>query len=169
MTRSQSAGGTLGAVARPAQAAVQMGPRSRPQARGDEWFVWVLALASVAVPGIVLVCVDSIPKDALAWHQVSVSVDRGDFLIPAMALCVETVRRWWQDVHLRRMGAIRVVATFVCALTSLVCLIATTTAASLPVTPQTGSSIAVITCSCLVVGVAFGTAAVRASGDEVDE
>lgn len=154
-------------VAPQAQVSAQVRSRSRPRAKGDDWFVWLLALASLAVPAIVLVCVDSIPKDALAWHEMSVSVDRGDFLIPGMALCVETTRRWWRDVDHTRMRAIRVLATCVCTATGLVCVIATTTAASLPVTPQTGSSVAVITCSCLVVGVAFGTVAVGASGSEV--
>jgi hypothetical protein len=157
--------GTAVQVASQAQVSASVRTLSRSNARGDDWFTWVLALASLAVPAVVLVCVDSIPKDAVAWHDVSVSVDRGDFLIPAMALCVETIRRLWRDVDARRMKAIRVFATFVCAATGLVCVIATTTAASLPVTSQTGSSIAVITCSCLVVGVAFGTVAVGASGD----
>jgi hypothetical protein len=70
---------------------LQARPGSRSRAGGADWFVWSLALASIMVPIIVLVCVGSIPRDTLAWHEVSVSVDRGDFLIPAMALCVETV------------------------------------------------------------------------------
>jgi hypothetical protein len=115
------------------------------------------------VPAIVLVCVDSIPKDALAWHLVAVSVDRGDFLIPAMALCVEAVRRWWRDVDPLRMKAFRLLSTVSCATASLICVIATTTAASLPLTSQAGSSIATITGSCVVVGTSFGTAAVTAS------
>lgn len=151
-------------VASQAQVSASAKAVSRSGAKRDDWFTWVLALAALAVPAVVLVCVDSIPKDAVAWHEVSVSVDRGDFLIPAMALCVETIRRWWRDVDASRMRAIRIFATFVCAATGLVSVIATTTAASLPVTSQTGSSIAVITCSCLVVGVTFGTVAVGASG-----
>jgi hypothetical protein len=138
---------------------------SRPRANGDDWFVWLLALTSLAVPTIVLVCVDSIPKDALAWHLVGVSVDRGDFLIPGMALCLEAIRRWWRDVSPGQMKALRLLSTVSCAAASLVCVIATTTAASLPITSQAGSSIATITCSCLVVGVSFGTAGLTASGE----
>jgi hypothetical protein len=148
---------------------VQVTTKTNRRVSGDDWFVWVLALASIAVPVIVLVCVDSIPKDAFAWHGMSTSIHRGDFLIPATALCVETIRRWWRDVDLNRMKAVRLVATFICAATGLVCVIAMTTAASLPVTAQIGSSIAVITCSCLVVGVTFGTLAVSASGSEVGQ
>jgi hypothetical protein len=133
------------------------------RSRKDDWFVWLLALASLIVPAIVLVCVDSIPRDALAWHAVRVSIGRGDFLIPAMALCVETIRRWWRDVDSERWLGPRLLATAVSSLSSLVCIIAMTTAASLPVTPQTASSVAVITVSTLVIGIAFGTAAVAVS------
>jgi hypothetical protein len=158
--------GTASEVALRKTASVEQVTSSHARAKGDDWFVWVLALASLAVPAIILVCVDSIPKDTIAWHEVNVSVDRGDFLIPIMALCVETIRRWWRDVELQHMRSARVLATFFCAAASLICLIATTTAASLPVTPQTGSSIATITCSCLVIGISFGTAAVSASQEK---
>jgi hypothetical protein len=136
---------------------------SRPRRRADGWFVWLLALASLAVPVIILVCVDSIPKGALVWHAVNVSIGRGDFLIPAMALCVESIRRWWRDVDAANWRGARLLATFVCATSGLVCVIAMTTAATLPVTPQTGNSVAVITSATLVVGVAFGSLAVGAT------
>lgn len=156
----------MGAVIRLAGEAKAAGPgMSSPTpprlANGDHWFIWVLALAALAVPVIVLLCVDSIPKDTFAWHDVAVSIDRGDFLIPVMALCVETVRRWWREVEAQRsFKAVRILATFACSAAGLVCVIATTTAASVALSVDTGRSITMITGACLVPAVAFGTLAV---------
>jgi hypothetical protein len=138
---------------------------ARSRQAADEWFVWFLALSSLAVPCIVLLCVESIPRDTVVWHSVRVSIDRGDFLVSALALCVETIRRWWRDVHpTRSLRFIRAFATVACVIASLISIVTMTDAASLPVTSQTGESVTVITCSCLVVGVIFGTFAVAASG-----
>lgn len=135
----------------------------------DDWFVWLLALGYAAVPAVVLVCVASIPKDELAWHAVYVSIGRGDFLIPAMALSIETIRRLWQNMRSPGWKTARLLATVVCSATALVCIIAMTTAASMPVTVQTGSSLAVITSSSLAVGVVLGTVAVSASRREANK
>jgi hypothetical protein len=134
----------------------------------DQWFVWLLALGALAVPVIVLVCADSIPKDTLAWHEVYVSVERGDFLVPVMILCAETVRRWWREVRVGPvLKCVRIIATFLCTVAALVCVVATTTAASVAVTAQSGRSIGVITASCLIVALVFGTLAVGVSAGKV--
>ena len=34
-------------------------------------------------------------KAGFAWSGVNVATRRGDFLVPVLILCVESVRRWW--------------------------------------------------------------------------
>jgi uncharacterized membrane protein len=109
----------------------------------------------------VLLVVYSIPKDSLAWHAVSISIERGDFLIPVLILCLDAIRRWWFDVRCGRvLSAIRIVATILCVFAAIVCLVATTAAANEAVTSASGRSITVITWWCLAVGFTFGTLAV---------
>jgi hypothetical protein len=103
----------------------------------------------------------------LAWHEVDVAVQRGDFLVPVMILCAETVRRWWREVEPGMiLKVFRVLATIACTAAAFVCVVATTTAASVAITAQTGRSIATITASCLVVAVIFGTMAVAATASK---
>jgi hypothetical protein len=132
---------------------------------GDVWFVWLLAIGAIAIPVIVLVCVSSIPRDTLAWHAVSVSMQRGDFLVPVMLLCAETIRRWWREVKAGRaiLRYVRTVATLACGTAAFICVVAMTTAATIPITPRTGNSIAEITAGGLMVALLLGTAAVSAS------
>lgn len=149
----------------PEQASAELLPERHGLARGDHWFVWLLALGTVAVPIVVLVCADSIPRDRLVWHQAGVAVQRGDFLVPVMVLCAETVRRWWREVEPGTiLKILRILATVACTAAAFVCVVATTTAASGAITPQTGRSITTITAGCLVVVVVFGTMAVAAAG-----
>jgi hypothetical protein len=150
LTRSEQAGSRTG--------------RSRVHGAGDHWLAWVIALAAIAVPVIVLVVVDWIPGHAGAWHGVNVSVQRGDFLVPVMILCAETIRRWWRDVPTGPIVKwMRIAATLVCALAVLVCLVATVAAAIAPITKASGSSIGEITLYCVIVAIIFGTLAVVAS------
>ena len=142
-----------------------MQARTSPKATGDLWLLWLLALASITAPVIVLLVVYSIPKGNLSWSGVYVSVKRGDFLIPVMLLCVETVRCWWREAKRgsRFRHFVRILATTACAAASLVCVCATTIATHVKVTSETGHSIATITVGCLSVALVFGTAAVWVS------
>ena len=138
--------------------------------RADNWFVWLLELAAIAVPVLVLLCADSIPKDHVTWAKVAVSVDRGDFLVPVLILCVDTVRRWWHEARHRLIFKIvRWVATIGCSAAAIVCLIAMTTAANVKVTAETGRSITIITEWWMAAAIAFGTAGVISSNREVDD
>jgi len=161
----------------PTSAAPALGLRTETSATGndltpatkDYWMPWLIALCAIVLPGLVLVLADSIPRDTLVLTEVKVSVQRGDFLIPVLILCLDTIRRWWREVEqLRFLKTIRGTATFMCGAAALVCLIATTTAATVAVTPDTGKSITNITVACLVVAVAFGTLAVAASKGTVN-
>jgi hypothetical protein len=135
---------------------------------GDHWVTWMITLAAIVLPVVVLLVSDSIPKAAVTWTEVNVALQRGDFLIPVLILCLEAIRRWWRDVECGFvLGVIRLVATGLCGAAVVVCLIATTTAATVAVTSQTGRSIAAITGSCFVVAVAFGTLAVMVSKGKV--
>lgn len=128
-------------------------------------------LAAIAVPVIVLLCADSIPKDNISWGDVEISMQRGDFLVPVMLLCVETIRRWWRDVECGRfLKFIRYVATALCMAAVTVCLIATTTAVELQqLSPASGKSLTTITVACLVISISFGTLAVAAATGKVSE
>jgi hypothetical protein len=153
------------------QGAVTAPPEDRPlkEARADHWLAWIIGLAAIAVPVVVLLCTDSIPKDKISWGDVDISMQRGDFLVPAMLLCVETIRRWWRDVECRRfLKFIRHIATALCIAAIVVCLIATTTAATLAqLSPASGRSLTTITVGCLVISVSFGTLAVASATGKV--
>jgi hypothetical protein len=144
--------------------------RPRTIAIGDHWVTWLITLCAILLPIVVLLVANSIPKATLTWTEVNVSIQRGDFLIPVLILCLEATRRWWRDVQCGLLlGVIRLVATVLCGAAVVVCLIATTTAATVAVTSETGRSIAVITGSCFVVALAFGTLAVVVSKGKVSD
>ena len=131
---------------------------------GDSWFVWLLALAAIIVPAIVLLCVGSIPLDRLTAGDLSTAAKRGDFLVPVLILCVETIRRWCREVHCGRvLQFVRVLAVTSCGLAGSICFSATVIAAKVEVTPAVGESLTTITWWCLVVALLFGTWAVSAS------
>jgi len=132
------------------------------EARHDHWIGWLLTLAAVALPVVVLLAADSIPRATLAWHYVALSVQRGDFLIPVLILCAEGIRRWWREVNCKTAALrfIRFLATAVCGACIVICLISTAIATSLNVTADIGKSVTTITGVCFVAALAFGTSAV---------
>jgi hypothetical protein len=131
---------------------------------GDPWSVWLLALAAIMVPVVVLLCVGSIPVDRVAVGDLSTAARRGDFLVPVLILCAETIRRWCRDVHCGRiLRFVRIFAVTTCGLAGSICFSATVIAAKVDITPAVGASLITITWWCLVVALVFGTWAVAAS------
>jgi hypothetical protein len=130
----------------------------------DPWSVWLLALAAIIVPVIVLLCVGSIPVDRVAVGSLSTAARRGDFLVPVLILCAETIRRWCREVRCGRiLRFVRILAVASCGLAGSICFSATVIAAKVDVTPAIGASLITITWWCLVVALVFGTWAVAAS------
>jgi hypothetical protein len=148
------------AANKPSKAAKEPSKRA-----GDLWLLWLLALGSIAAPVIVLLCAYSIPKGNVSWQGVYIAVKRGEFLLPVMFLCVETVRCWWREAGRgsRLRHFIRTLATGTCVVASLVCVCATTIGTLVPVTAETGHSIATVTVGCFCVALVFGTVAVWVS------
>jgi hypothetical protein len=138
-------------------------PDGRPM--GDRWLVWILAIVSIAAPVILLLCAYSIPKADMSWYGVLLAVRRGNFLMPAMLLCAETVRCWWSEAKVKRRswGWVRITATFTCTVAVVICISATTIASLVPAKPEVGLSITIITSGSLSAALVFGTAAVWVS------
>jgi fumarate reductase subunit D len=134
----------------------------RNGAEPDQWLEWLLPVVAVMLPVIVLLVAYSIPEGKISGHDVDVSMGRGDFLIPVLILCVEAIRRWWQNVDCktRTLRWSRTAVTMICSLSALVALIATTTAASIAISAKAGHFISVITVLSFVIAFSFGTAAV---------
>ena len=131
---------------------------------GDAWFVWLLALAAIILPAIVLLCVGSIPLDRVTTGDLSTAARRGDFLVPVLILCVETIRRWCRDVHCGRiLRYVRITAVAACGLAGSICFSATVIATKTEITPAVGESLTTITWWCLVTALLFGTWGVAAS------
>jgi hypothetical protein len=138
--------------------------RIRP---GDPWFVWLLALAAIALPVVVLLCVGSIPLDRVTWVDVGTAAKRGDFLVPVLILCAETIRRWCREVKCGHfLIVVRIFAVGMCGLAGAICFSATVIAANVEVTRAGGDSLVTITWWCLVAAFVFGTWAVAVSGGE---
>jgi hypothetical protein len=144
---------------------------------GEHWASWLVALSAIAVPVFVLLAWYSMAKANLVWSGVNVATRRGDFLVPVLILCVESVRRWWSlddhtqsrrlrlrgDGHTVSMRLVRCSALTGSFIAGVLCFIATIYAASQPVTAESGDSIIVITGTCFVAGFAFGTLVLRFS------
>jgi hypothetical protein len=130
----------------------------------DHWLDWLLALAAIAVPVIVLFCAASIPKDSPIWSQVAIAIRRGEFLVPVLILSLDTTRRWLKEVKCGPLlRIVKFVACVLCIASSFICLVATSQAASLAITADSGKAIEQITMTCIAVPVTFGTFAVSAS------
>jgi hypothetical protein len=138
---------------------------------GEHWASWFVALSAIAVPAFVLIAWYSMAKAGLAWSGVDVATRRGDFLVPVLILCVESVRRWWSLDHQTQsrrlklkiaghtvaMSLVRRSAMTGSFVAAVLCFIATVYAASQPVTSPSGFSIIVITVTCMAAGFTFGT------------
>jgi hypothetical protein len=145
------------------------GPKEagEPGRKEDHWLVWLLALAAVAIPVVVLFSAASIPKDSLIWSQVATAMQRGDFLVPVLILSLDTMRRWLREVECGKfLRIIKPIACVLCVGTAFICLVATSQAANLAITADAGKAIEQITMMCMIVPVSFGTFAVSISGQE---
>jgi hypothetical protein len=135
----------------------------------DRWLDWLLPILAILLPVIVLLVTYSIPRDAVVGHEVGVSMQRGDFLVPVFILCVEAIRRWWRNVKCGRMlKMMRLGVTVICGMAATVSLIATTTAASISISTASGRSISTITVSCFIVAATFSTLAFGISLSKAD-
>jgi hypothetical protein len=125
------------------------------------WLHWSITMGSIALPVVVLLVVSFIPHDSLRWHSVSIAIQRGDFLIPVLIMCLDAIRRWWFDVQCGRVRfVVRLVATVLCTMAAIICLIATTASVHDRLTAPSGRAITSITLWCMGVAVLFGTLAV---------
>jgi hypothetical protein len=145
---------------------------------GESSISWLVTLAAIGLPVFVLVVWYSIQSADLSWHRLDTSIERGDFLVPVLILCVESLRRWWTlgprertrrirlkvGQHTVAMEHVRRTALTACVIGALLTFVATIYAASQPLTPKSGDSIVVITTACFAVAFSFGTMVIRFSG-----
>jgi hypothetical protein len=126
---------------------------------------WVIAICAIALQILALVVVRYVLTYTLRTSAFTVAVRRGDLLIPALILCVETMRRWCFDVKKGRwfLITVRILACLICGALFLIAWAALAIAATVAVTPDTGDAITAITVGCLVAALVFGTWAVIAS------
>ena len=144
---------------------------------GEHWASWLVTLSAIVVPVFVLFGWYLIANPDLIMSGVNAATRRGDFLVPVLILCVESIRRWWclNDLTQSRrlklkirgrtvsMSHLRRMAITGCLAAAALCFIATVYAASQPVTQESGLSIIVITVTCFAAGFAFGTLVLRFS------
>jgi hypothetical protein len=129
----------------------------------DAWLIWSIAVIAIGLPTLFLICVGSVPVDRLDYVDLHVAAGRGEFLVPILIMCAESIRRWTREVKGGlRIIALKVIACLCCALAGTVCMTAAIISAMAAATPTTGRSLTTITLACVTVGVIFGTAGVIA-------
>jgi hypothetical protein len=129
----------------------------------EHWWPWVLSLVAIALPIVFLLAWYSIDNFAFTWQQVNTSVRRGEFIVPVLILCLETIRRWcWVIKGGKAITVARIAGSSLCILAAFLCLVAMNFVAKNPdkMPVKTGDSIALITISTFVIAAAFGTYAV---------
>ena len=137
---------------------------------GDKWLEWFLPVLAIALPAFFLILIPFIQKHITTWGEVDLSAQRGDYLIPVLILCAETVRRWCRVVKCRGrlMRTVRFTAVSVCAIALVVCFASAVVAVEFSPTPASGRSLVTITSWCLIPSFVFGTFAVAAPQRERD-
>lgn len=135
---------------------------------GEGWLEWVLPVLAIALPAFFLILIPFIRKNIMTWGEVDLSAQRGEYLIPVLILCAETVRRWCLDVKCRGrlMRAARFAAVSVCAIALVICFVGAVVAVEYDPTPASSRSIVTITAWCLIPSFVFGTCAVMLSQRE---
>lgn len=136
----------------------------------DAWLIWSIAVIAIGFPVFVLICVSSIPVDELDCASLRIAASHGEFLVPILIMCAESIRRWVREVKTKAssyMTAFKAIACLMCASAGAVCMTAaiisaTTSAATTKAMQMTGQSITEITLACVIVGLIFGTAGVIA-------
>jgi hypothetical protein len=127
----------------------------------DAWLIWSIAVIAIGFPALFLICVSSIPAGKLDFADLHVAVGRGEFLVPVLIMCAESIRRWTREVKGGlRVLVFQIIAGVGCALAGIVCMTAAIISAMAAATPMTGRSLTTITVACIVVGGMFGTAGV---------
>jgi hypothetical protein len=128
------------------------------------WISWLIPLLAIVLPVLGFLVAASIPNDSLTWKEVDISTGRGDFIIPAVILCLEAIRRWWFDMKCGvLLEIVRLLGTILCGGAVVVGLYSVAVAASDVVTSHTLRSITVITWSTFTAAFLWGTIAVVAS------
>lgn len=156
-------------------AEAQSEPATTPRTHGaaaSQWPHWLITFVAIALPILVVLVRYSVPEFALTWHQVNVAIERGDFLVPVLILCLESIRCWCSEVTgTRRWTRVsRLICSAWCGFAAVTCLIAMTYAASVgAVTANIGHSIEVITGSSFFTAAVLGTVAVDRASRRVRE
>jgi hypothetical protein len=128
------------------------------------WLPWLIPLLAVALPLLGFIVAASIPTASIRMGEASISLGRGDFLIPVLILCLEAIRRWVFEVRCGKiLGRVGASASVLCLAAVVVCLYAFSAASSQAVTADSIKSITVITWACFTVGAVTGTMGVLAS------
>jgi len=60
-----------------------------------DWASWLAVLSATGVPAFVLVAWYPVQIEHLIWSSVNVAMRRGDLLVPALSLCIVSLRRGW--------------------------------------------------------------------------
>jgi hypothetical protein len=138
---------------------------------GDRWLEWFLPVLAIALPTFILIIIPYIRQDITTWGQVDLSAQRGDYLIPVLILCAETVRRWCRGVKCRGhlLRGVRIAAVSFCALALIACFASAIAAVEFTPTRASSRSIVTITAWGLIPSLVFGTVAVAAPQKERDE
>jgi hypothetical protein len=131
-----------------------------PRRRRAPWLIYAIAFSAIALPALVLVCVSSIPAGHVEFRDLRTGAGRGEFLIPVLILCAESVRCWLTEVT---GGAIirfvRLTGCAICFVTGVVCFAATVIAAATAATAASSRSLVGITIVSMIIAAAFGLAA----------
>jgi hypothetical protein len=170
-TPAAAAAGTLQAEPAPAAAAAAGAPRAAFAEMGDRWLEWFLPVMAIVLPAFFLILIPFIQNNIWTWGKVDLSSQRGDYLIPVLILCAETVRRWCREVNCRGLllRRARFAAVSICATALLVCFASAVAASEFNATSTSGRSIDTITVWCLIPSFVFGTFAVVAPHKERDK
>jgi hypothetical protein len=131
---------------------------------GDRWLEWFLPVLAIALPAFFLIIIPFVRKNIMTWGEVDLSAQRGDYLIPVLILCAETMRRWCREVQCRGrlLRTVRFAAVSVCAIALVVCFASAVVAVEFTPTSASNRSIVTITAWCLIPSFVFGTFAVMA-------
>jgi hypothetical protein len=136
-----------------------LGRHSRRSA--NSWEGWLAISAATVLPTTFVVCVYSIPKGTLSWQGVHILLGRGQLLIPAIILCLESARRWMRTVQPRTriVLSMRIIATLLSTISAIIGMTAFILSSTTALLPMVEKSIETITLSGLIIGLIFGVGA----------
>ena len=124
----------------------------------DAWLIWSIAVIAIGLPALFLICVSSIPAYRIDCGDLHIAASRGEFLVPVLIMCAESIRRWTREVKGgSRIILYKTVANLLCAIAGIICMTAAIISVTAPPTSLTGKSLTVITITSMLVGLIFGT------------